>query len=95
MYARFPPSFFQIVLRMDWGTLTTLHFCTSAPRYPLPPGFLWCEVNVLLDSDAQELYALLSDNYVEVMEWNAATSSRYSVIDRSVERIFLFRLCWQ
>eukprot|EP01084_Bolivina_argentea_P291429 500876_1 len=36
-----------------------------ATTYPLPQGFLWCEVNVLSDSEVDELYSLLSDNYVE------------------------------
>jgi len=31
----------------------------------LPKGFVWSEVNILEDNQAEELYTLLKGNYVE------------------------------
>mmetsp|Transcript_62819 Transcript_62819/g.132645 ORF Transcript_62819/g.132645 Transcript_62819/m.132645 type:complete len:460 (+) Transcript_62819:98-1477(+) len=36
-----------------------------AEPYPLPDAFEWCTCNVDSDTEAQEIYTLLSENYVE------------------------------
>ncbi|CAM9468376.1 unnamed protein product [Discosporangium mesarthrocarpum] len=33
--------------------------------YNMPPGFEWCHVDVMDDVEAEEVYVLLSENYVE------------------------------
>ncbi|KAJ0393275.1 hypothetical protein P43SY_001094 [Pythium insidiosum] len=33
--------------------------------YAMPPGFVWCEMDLMDDAEAQEVYDLLTQNYVE------------------------------